>query len=92
MTTKEENTIIHKVYLTLEQIKSGTIKEIAKSCSMTDAQVTASIDRLLQLKKAHVSGWNHTETSRCPVRIIRLGRGVNAPRKRKSDLIERDTS
>jgi len=87
---KEENTIIHKVYLTLERITSGTIKEIAASCGMTDAQVTAAVDRLLEIRKAHVQGWNHTETSRCPVRIIRLGKGVNAPRERKSD--GRDTS
>jgi len=92
MTKKIENTILHKVYLTLEQINKGTIKQIAKACNMTDAQVTAAIDRLLELKKAHVNGWNHTETSRCPVRIIRLGRGVNAPRERKSDIVERDTS
>jgi hypothetical protein len=57
---------------------------------MTDAQVTAAVDRLLEIRKAHVQGWNHTETSRCPVRIIRLGKGVNAPRERKSD--GRDTS
>jgi hypothetical protein len=87
-----ENTIIHKVYLTLERITSGTIKQIAASCGMTDAQVTAAVDRLLEIRKAHVQGWNHTETSRCPVRIIRLGKGVNAPRERKSDLRERDTS
>ena len=92
MTKKIENTILHKVYLTLEQIKKGTVKEIAAACNMTNLQTTAAIDRLLELKKAHVNGWNHTETSRCPVRIIRLGRGVNAPRERKANIVERDTS
>lgn len=92
MTKKIENTILHKVYLTLEQTKKGTVKEIAIACNMTNAQVTTAVDRLLELNKAHVNGWNHTETSRCPVRIIRLGRGVNAPRERKSDIVERDTS
>jgi hypothetical protein len=87
-----ENTIIHKVYLTLEQINSGTIKQIAESCGMTALQVTNAIDRLLELRKAYVQGWDHAETSRCPVRVIRLGKGSNAPRQRKSDLVERDTS
>jgi hypothetical protein len=92
MTTKEENTIIHKVYLTLEQINSGTIKQIAESCGMNTLQVTTAIDRLLELRKAYVHGWDHAETARCPVRVIRLGRGENAPRQRKADLKERDTS
>jgi hypothetical protein len=92
MTNKEENSIIHKVYLTLEQIKKGTVKEIAAACNMTPIQATNAIDRLIELNKAHVNGWNHTETSRCPVRIIRLGRGVNAPRERKVNIVERDTS
>ena len=85
MTNKEENTIIHKVYLTLERINQGTIKQIAASCGMTALQVTHAIDRLLELRKAHVQGWDHAETARCPVRVIRLGRGVNAPRQRKAD-------
>jgi hypothetical protein len=92
MTNKEENTNVHKVYLTLERIKSGTVKEIAASCGMTVLQVTNAIDRLLAIRKAHVNGWNHSETARCPVRIIELGRGENAPRESKSDIIERDTS
>jgi hypothetical protein len=92
MTNKEENTIIHKVYLTLERIDKGTIKQIAKSCGMTDLQVTGAVDRLIEINKAHVQGWDHTETSRCPVRVVRLGRGVNAPRERKVNIIERDTS
>jgi hypothetical protein len=92
MTKKIENTILHKVYLTLEQIKKGTVKEIAAACNMTNLQATHAVDRLLELRKAHVNGWDHTETSRCPVRVIRLGRGANAPRSRKSDLVERDTS
>jgi hypothetical protein len=85
-----ENTIIHKVFLTLERINQGTIKQISESCGMTALQVTNAIDRLLELRKAHVQGWDHTETARCPVRVIRLGRGENAPRERKSD--GRDTS
>jgi len=92
VTNREENSIIHKVYLTLENINQGTIKQIAESCGMTALQVTAAVDRLLELRKAHVYGWDHAETARCPVRVIRLGRGVNAPRQRKSDLKERDTS
>jgi hypothetical protein len=92
MTTKAENTIIHTVFKKLEQINSGTIKQLSIACNMTDAQVTAAVDRLLELNKAHVNGWDHTETSRCPVRIIKLGRGLNAPRQRKTDLIERDTT
>jgi hypothetical protein len=90
MTNREENSIIHKVYLTLERVNQGTIKQIAESCGMKALQVTHAIDRLLELRKAHVHGWDHTETSRCPVRVIRLGKGVNAPRQRKLD--ERDTS
>lgn len=92
MTNKEENTIIHKVFRKLEQINKGTIKQLAIACNMTDLQATAAVERLLEMKKAHVQGWDHTETSRCPVRIIRLGRGSNAPRERKSDIVERDTS
>ena len=92
MTKKIESLILHKVYQTLEKINSGTIKEIAAACNMTDVQATNAVDRLLELRKAHVKGWNHTETSRCPVRIIKLGRGANAPRERKSDIVERDTS
>jgi hypothetical protein len=92
MTTKEENTIIHKVYLTLERVNQGTVKEIAESCGMNTLQVTTAIDRLLELRKAYVHGWDHAETARCPVRVIKLGRGENAPRQRKSDLKERDTS
>jgi hypothetical protein len=90
MTTKTENSLIHKVYLVLEQIKKGTIKEISATCDLTPQQVTNAVDRLLELNKAHVKEWNHTETSRCPVRVITLGRGVNAPRERKSDITERD--
>jgi hypothetical protein len=90
MTKKIENTIVHKVYLALEQINKGTVREIAIACNMPHLQVTTAVDRLLELNKAHVNGWNHTETSRCPVRIIKLGRGANAPRGRKSD--ERDTT
>jgi hypothetical protein len=89
---KEENTIIHKVFRKLEQINKGTIKQLAIACNMTDLQVTAAVEQLLEIKKAHVQGWDHTETSRCPVRVIRLGRGSNAPRERKSDIVERDTS
>ena len=89
MANKEENTIIYKVYQTLERINSGSIKEIAIACNMTDAQVTASVDRLLELKKAYIREWNYTETSRCPVRVIKLGRGVNAIRERKSDIDNR---
>ena len=92
MSNKAENSIIHKVYLTLEQVDSGTVKEIAAACNMTVLQVTHAIDRLLELRKAHVQGWNHAETARCPVRVIRLGRGENAPRQRKLDIQERDTS
>ena len=92
MANKAENSIIHTVFRKLEQINSGTIKQISIACNMSDLQVTNAVDRLLELRKAHVHGWNHTETSRCPVRIIKLGRGANAPRKRKSDLVERDTS
>ena len=92
MTKKEENSIIHTVFRKLEQINKGTIKQIAIACNMTDAQVTTAVDRLIELNKAHVNGWNHTETSRCPARIIRLGRGSNAPRQRKSNIVERDTS
>jgi hypothetical protein len=92
MANQEENTIIHKVFKKLEQINKGTIKQIAIACNLTDLQVTAAVDRLLELNRAHVSDWDHTETSRCAVRIIKLGRGVKAPRQRKSDIIERDTS
>jgi len=92
VTNREENTIIHKVYLTLERVNHGTIKQIAAACNMTTLQVTNAIDRLLELRKAHVQGWNHEETARCPVRVIRLGKGENAPRQRKADLKERDTS
>jgi hypothetical protein len=87
-----ENTIIHKVFLTLERVNQGTVKEIAESCGMNTLQVTTAIDRLLELRKAYVHGWDHAETARCPVRVIKLGRGENAPRQRKSDLKERDTS
>jgi hypothetical protein len=87
-----ENSIIHKVFLTLEQINQGTVKQIAAACNMTPLQATNAIDRLLELNKAHVAEWNHTETSRCPVRVIKLGRGVNKSRERKSDIVERDTS
>ena len=92
MTNKIENTIIHKVFKKLEQMNKGTIKQLSIACNMTDLQVTAAVERLLELRKAHVHGWNHTETSRCPVRIIKLGRGANAPRQRKTDIVERDTS
>jgi hypothetical protein len=90
MKKKVENTFIHKVYLTLETMKSATIKEIAEVCKLTVLQATPAVDRLLELKKVHVSGWDHTETARCPVRIIRIGRGENAPRSKKSDIIARD--
>jgi len=81
-----ENTIIHKVFQTLEKINTGSIKDIAIACNMSELQVTTAIDRLLELKKAFISEWNYTETSRCPVRVIKLGRGVNAVRERKSKI------
>ena len=86
MANKEENTIIHKVFKTLEKINTGSIKDIAIACNMSELQVTTAIDRLLELKKAFISEWNYTETSRCPVRVIKLGRGVNAVRERKSKI------
>jgi hypothetical protein len=89
---KVENSIIHKVFLTLEQINQGTVKQIAAACNMTPMQTTNAIERLIELNKAHVVEWNHTETARCPVRVIKLGRGVNKSRERKSDIVERDTS
>jgi hypothetical protein len=92
MTKKEDNSIILTVFRKLEQINKGTIKQIAIACNMTDLQVTGAVDRLIEINRAHVQGWDHTETSRCPVRVIRLGRGSNAPRERKSNIVERDTS
>jgi hypothetical protein len=92
MTKREENSIIHKVFLTLERIKKGTIKQIAADCNMTTTQVTHAIDRLIEINRAHVSGWDHSETARCPVRVIKFGRGVNKTRGRKVNITERDTS
>ena len=92
MTIREENSIIHKVFLTLERINKGTIKQIADACNMTTIQATNAIDRLIELNKAHVSDWDHSETARCPVRVIKLGRGVNKTRERKKDIVERDTT
>jgi hypothetical protein len=92
MTKREENSIIHKVFVTLERIKKGTIKQIAADCNMTTTQVTHAIDRLIEINKAHVNNWDHSETARCPVRVIKLGRGVNKTRGRKVNITERDTS
>jgi hypothetical protein len=80
MTSKLENSILHRVYLMLERMKTGTIREIAAACDLSESQVTNAVDRLMKTDKAHVSSWNHTETSRCAVRIIKLGRGVNVRR------------
>lgn len=92
MTKREENSIIHKVFVTLERIKKGTIKQIAADCNMTTIQASNAIDRLIEINKAHVSDWDHSETARCPVRVIKLGRGVNKTRGRKVNITERDTS
>jgi len=91
MANKEENTIIHKVFKTLEKINTGSIKDIAIACNMSELQVTTAVDRLLELNKAYIREWNFTETSRCPVRVIKLGRGVNASRERKSDIVNRNS-
>jgi hypothetical protein len=91
MKNKEENTIIHKVFQTLEKINTGSIKDIAIACNMSELQVTTAVDTLLKLNKAYIREWNFTETSRCPVRVIKLGRGVNASRERKSDIVNRNS-
>ena len=85
MANKEENTIIHKVYKALERVNQSTVKEIAAACNISYLQCTTAVDRLLELNKAYISKWSSTKTSRCPVRVIKLGRGFNAPRERKSD-------
>ena len=91
MKNKEENSIIHKVFQTLEKINTGSIKDIAIACNMSELQVTTAVDTLLKLNKAYIREWNYTETSRCPVRVIKLGRGVNASRERKSDIVNRNS-
>jgi hypothetical protein len=85
-----ENTIIHKVFKTLEIIKQGSVKQISAACNISDLQATTAIDRLLELNKAYIKEWSFTETSRCPVRVVKLGRGFNAPRERKSDIVNRN--
>jgi hypothetical protein len=92
MTKKEENSIIHKVFITLERMNKGSVKQIAAACNMTTIQVTNAVERLIEINKAHVSEWNHSETARSPVRVIKLGRGVNKTRGRKVNITERDTS
>jgi len=91
MNNKAENTIIHKVYKALETINQSTVNEIAAACNISYQQATTAVDRLLELNKAYILEWSSTETSRCPVRVIKLGRGFNAPRERKSDIVNRNS-
>jgi len=92
MPIREENSNLHKVFKTLEGMKKGTVKQIAAACNMTTIQATNAVDRLINLNKAYVSDWDHNETARSPVRVIKLGEGVSKIRERKKDIIEQDSS
>jgi hypothetical protein len=79
---KADNTNIHRAYRALEIIKVGTVRQIAAVSKMTESQTTGAVEQLMKNNKAHISYWDHSETSRCPVRVIKLGRGLNAKRTR----------
>jgi hypothetical protein len=72
-----------KVYQTLEQLGTGTVKKIAQVSGLTEAQVSGAVDTFIEKNKAYICEWSF-ESSHSSARVIKLGRGDNVPRWKTS--------
>jgi len=72
-----------KVYQTLEQLGTGTVKKIAQVSGLTEAQVSGAVDTFIEKNKAYICDWSF-ESSHSSARVIKLGRGVSVERWKSS--------